>query len=336
MAIKVMSCPACSHPLPEDTRPNELVSCPACGATLYLSDWEIGRNDDAVMVATPTRVYSVTDLLWRDDLCNVYRCHYKADDKDWQGMFRLARGSEDNDLVQNEAKTLYHLQTTKDYDDFRPFLPLAMESFLYKDSTLNAARHVNILGLDKRVGAPNEFYSLEEINRHYPNGLDPRDMAWIWRRLLYILGFVHGAKVVHGSITPAHVMIEPKEHKLLLTGWGFSVREPAKTQTRLTAISQTYEKWYPPEVFDKQIPTASLDLFMAARCMMYFIGADPLDEPQHRNLESQLAGYFARCVRPKPASRPQDAWKLLAEFDTLIEKLWGPRTFRVFTMPYKA
>jgi len=66
------------------------------------------------------------------------------------------------------------------------------------------------------------------------------------------------------------------------------------------------------------------------------MGADPLDEPNHRNLEKPLQRYFTRCVNLKPRERPQDAWKLLNEFDTIIEQLWGPRKFRVFTMPYKS
>jgi hypothetical protein len=33
------------------------------------------------------------------------------------------------------------------------------------------------------------------------------------------------------------------------------------------------------------------------------------------------------------AGRPQDAWRLLAEFDELLERLYGPRTFRPFAMP---
>ena len=41
-------------------------------------------------------------------------------------------------------------------------------------------------------------------------------MAWVWRRLLTIVGFAHANHVVHGAVLPPHVVIEPKEHKLLL------------------------------------------------------------------------------------------------------------------------
>lgn len=336
MTVKTMYCPACSRPLPPEAKPNTLFTCPACDATLYLSDWEIGKGDGDVMVATPTRVYTVTDQIARDDLCNVYRCAYKLDDKQRQGMFRAARNAADNDLVKNEAQTVYHLQATTDYDDFRPFLPLMLDSFLYKDASLDKARQVNIFGLHEEINSPGELHSLQEVYDYYPNGIDPRDMAWMWRRVLYVLGFLHKQNVIHGAVLPSHILIEPVDHKVMLTGFGFSVREPQKTGDHIKALSITYEKWYPDEIRQKQPPTPSFDLFLAARTMLYIMGIDVLDhQPQHRNLDKKMADYFARCVHPNPRQRPNDAWALLKEFDGLIEGLWGPRTFRVFKMPYK-
>jgi serine/threonine protein kinase len=180
------------------------------------------------------------------------------------------------------------------------------------------------------------LYSFEEIRDYYVNGIDPKDMAWMWRRLLNILGFVHKHQVIHGAVLPSHVLIEPKDHKLALTGWGYSLRNLAGTVNRLKAISTTYETWYPEEVFAKQPPKPGLDLMMAARCMLYLIGADPLGKVSHRNIEPDLERYFARFLEEIPERRPQDAWTALDEFDRIIEKLWGPRAFRVFRMPHKA
>ncbi len=328
MTVKALDCPMCGHPLPPHTRQNELITCPACSNTLYLSDWRIGFGKDAVVVATPTRIYHVSDQIGRDDLCDTYRCAYTIDGRDWQGMFRVSRRPADNDLVQNEAQIIYHLQGQKDYDDFQPFLPKVLESFTYQDATLAKGRRVNIFALHERLPMPNILYTLAEIHTHYPNGIDPRDMAWMWRRLLYALGFIHESGVVHGGLVPSHVMIEPIDHKLFLNGWGFAARLPA---AHMTAVSLDYETWYPQHIFNKQPPTTTLDLTMGARCMMYLIGADPTsDTPTHRNLEPELARYFAQCLQ-----NPPPAWKLLEQFDAIIEKLWGPRTFRIFTMPYK-
>src|SRR6185369_13684460 len=134
MSVKILKCPTCGYPLPENARANQLLKCSACNATLYISEWKIGETKDAVVVATPTRVYTVTDLLASDDLCVVYRCAFKADGKEWQGMFRLARDAADNDLVANEARILHHFQATPNYRDYRAFLPAVLESFVYQDA----------------------------------------------------------------------------------------------------------------------------------------------------------------------------------------------------------
>ncbi len=331
MNIKSMNCPSCGNTLPTDIQANQLIKCAACGNTLYLSDWEIGNTTTAVAVATPSHVYTVTDLLSKDDLCNVYRCTYKIEDKEWQGMFRIARDPADNDLVKNEAQTLYHLQSARDYDQFGLFLPSILESFSYQDASASGTRQVNICGLHKDIKKPNELYSFEEVREHYDSGIDPKDMAWMWRRLLYILGFVHSNEVVHGAIVPSHVLIEPKEHKLLLTGWGFSARKP----NRMKALSIRYESWYPPETEDKKPPTPGFDLFLAARCMLYLVGADPLKDLSFSRLNPALQKHFEKCLDENPRKRPQDAWAVLEEFDGIIEDLWGERQFREFSMPYK-
>lgn len=333
--ISELKCPSCGAPLTEFVTANQLVKCPVCNSTLLISDWKIGDTDDSVVVGTPTRTYTVKDLLAKDDLCNVYRCGFKVEGKEWQGLFRVARDPEDNDLVQNEARMLYYLSTAKDYDDFRPFLPSVLESFTYQDAAASRGRMVNILTMHEHIGSPNELYSLEEVRKVYGSGIHPRDMAWMWRRLLNVLGFVHEAKVIHGAVLPLHILIEPKDHKLALAGWGFSVRDPRGTSDRIRAMSVSYEGWYPGEVTAKATPTPALDLCMAARCMLYLIGADPLGDGTHPGMEPAFQAYFARCVQPNAARRPQDAWTLLGEFDQLIEREWGPREFRVFRLPPK-
>jgi hypothetical protein len=46
-----------------------------------------------------------------------------------------------------------------------------------------------------------------------------------------------------------------------------------------------------------------------------------------------IAAFARGCLLASPGRRPQDAWRLLAEFDELLERLYGPRTFRPFAMP---
>lgn len=334
MTIRTIHCPNCGYALPDSTRPNELVYCSACNSTLFISDWKVGDANQKVVVTTPARIYTVGSLLSRDDLCNVYQCAFEDQQQTWQGMFRLARDPADNDLVRNEAQILSHFQATTNYGDYRAFLPLLLESFVYQDAGLDRGAQVNIVTLHEHVASPRDLYNFEEVRAYHATGIHPKDMAWMWRRLLFALGFFHSHHVIHGAVLPSHVLIEPREHKLALTGWGFALREPARTGRHLSAISMPYESWYPAEVFAKAVPDAGLDLLTAARCMFYLMGGDPLGDPPGV-LEPELQDYFARFIEPNPKSRPQDAWAALDDFDRIIEALWGPRTFREFKMPYK-
>ncbi|MBW4438926.1 MAG: hypothetical protein KME04_17445 [Pleurocapsa minor GSE-CHR-MK-17-07R] len=337
MAIKDFKCPNCGRALPESTRANALLTCPACQSTLLISEFSVADAKDAVAVATPTHAYAVSKLLSKDDICTVYKCTFSAEGETWTGMFRIATHAADNDLVEQEARALSHLQSAHNFDKFRPFLPSLLESFLFSDASGDPPRQVNILTMHAHIASPAELYSLEEVRAEYSGGIHPKDMAWMWRRLLNVLGFAHASGVIHGAVLPPYVLIEPRDHKLALTGWGFSVRRPASgAGSPMTAISTSYEGWYPPEILAKQVPSAAADLHLAARTMLYVIGAKMHGgTPEHYLLEPEMAAYFARFLHDDPSRRPQSAWDALDEFDRLIESLWGPRTFRVFTMPGK-
>jgi len=67
-----------------------------------------------------------------------------------------------------------------------------------------------------------------------------------------------------------------------------------------------------------------LDIWLATRCMAQLVG-DLMPAP--------LASFARGCMLPSPDRRPADAWRLLAELDAVLERLYGPRKFRPFTMP---
>ena len=46
-----------------------------------------------------------------------------------------------------------------------------------------------------------------------------------------------------------------------------------------------------------------------------------------------MASFAAGCTLANPRRRPADAWELLAEFDEVLDRLYGSRTFRPFAMP---
>ena len=90
------------------------------------------------------------------------------------------------------------------------------------DARSGVRRHANL------IGALGGFRSLAEVRSAFPAGLDPRDAAWMWRRLLVAIGAAHRAGVIHGAVLPEHVLIHPAEHGLVLVDWCYSVSGPAR------------------------------------------------------------------------------------------------------------
>lgn len=281
---------------------------------------------EPVKIHTRKREYVVTDPLAKGDVCNLYHCTFQEDGGEKKGVFKVVRQPRDNDLVTNEAKVLRHLQSGS-HARYRPYVPELVENFGFREGRSSITRQANVLDFD------DGFYSLKEVIQQYPKGLDPRDMAWMWRRLLVALGFAHQNGVIHGAVLPTHVLIHPTKHGLVLIDWTAAVIEPEKSGERIRTISTEFKAWYPAEVLNKETPTTALDIYMGARCMVYLLGGNPISGILPDTVSRSLRAFFNGCVLPRPSQRPSDAWGLLEEFDELLEKLWGKRRYRPFAMP---
>ncbi len=63
---------------------------------------------------------------------------------------------------------------------------------------------------------PDGLHSLREVRTAYRAGLDGRDWAWMARRILMTLD---AAERMHGGLTLDTVLIHPRRHGVVLTGW---------------------------------------------------------------------------------------------------------------------
>jgi serine/threonine protein kinase len=282
---------------------------------------------DEITIKTRRREYQVLDQINQGEITNVYRCSFKDGADDCVGSIKMARDPMDNDLIENEARILKQLRDVPKYQDFHSYYPDLLESVSYVDQADKKMRKANIFR------EYYELYSLTEVKKQYPNGLDPKDMAWIYRRLLVATGFSNKNQIINGAILPPFIFIQPENHGLVLTEWSYAVADPLITDERISAINQAYRQWYPQEVFNKEIPTPSIDILMGARSMIDLLGGDPSSGNLPGSIPDKMQRFFRDCLKPNPSTRPQDAWLMLEKFDHLITDLWGPRKFRPFTMP---
>jgi hypothetical protein len=246
--------------------------------------------------------YRVGVAAHRGDLANLYEVG--------DALLKLVRDPADSHLLEREAWALRALARDGD-PRYLPYVPRLVETLRHRDAASGAERRVNVLAT-----ATGGLRSLVEVAHAYPDGLDPRDAAWMWRRLLVALGFAHRAGLVHGAVVPDHVLIQPGEHGLVLVDWCYAVA-PGEPGTVINRHSDRY----PPEITTRVGP--GTDIAMAAHCMTDLMG-DRAPKP--------LRAFADGCRSPRLRQRPDDAWRLLAELDDTLHRLYGPRTFRPFTL----
>ncbi len=276
-------------------------------------------------IRTATSEYTLQRLLWRGDLCNLYAGTTSSATGKKQIILKVPVSPQDNDLSANEARVLRHLRASSDYPLARPFVSQLIDAFPYEEQTTGIMRRITVLS------HVNGLFSLKEVKEAYPRGIDAKDMAWIWRRVLLALDFAHTNKLIHGGVLPTHILIHPEQHGVVLIDWSYAVLDPSATHTWISAISADYRAWYPAEVFARQEPQPGLDIYMAASCMIDLLGGDPQQHSMPAHVPWQIQNHLQGCALPH--QHPQDARVLLQEFDELLERLWGPRTFHVFSMP---
>ncbi|WP_241255875.1 lipopolysaccharide kinase InaA family protein [Candidatus Protofrankia californiensis] len=323
------------HPdaVPADRRPDAQAAFTRLGHLWERYQREIAGETAGrrAVVTTRKHVYSVGKVHARGDIATLSEVTYAGADPGTGGtevcaLLKIPRSVADNDLMEREVTALRRLAREGE-DRFAAYVPRLVETFRHRDGVGGGLRRANVI---ERVHG---FRSLAEVRAVCPDGLDARDVAWMWRRLLAALGYAHRAGIVHGAVVPDHVLIHPHDHGLVLVDWCYSVvtgtdgsggaagHVPAM---HVPAMVDRFVDMYPPEVAARRPPDAATDIYLATMCMTYLL-RDDAPRPILR---------FARgCTLPGQSRRPHDAWRLLGELDELLERLYGPRRFRPLRIP---
>lgn len=229
-------------------------------------------------------------------------------------LLKVAHRPADNDLLRREAALLPVVWRHTEPRHVA-YLPSLLDSFTYTDETTGADHAVNVFA------CVDGLVSLAAVRSAYPDGLDARDVAWMWRRLLVALGLAHRAGVVHGAVIPDHILIHPGEHGLVLVNWCYA---SGPRWWGVPALVARYRDWYAPELLRRGAPTPGSDIYLATRCMVALLG---------ERAPAPLSRFARGCLLASPRARPGDAWRLLAELDDVLGRLFGPRRFRPFALP---
>lgn len=271
-----------------------------------------------IHIRSPKHLYEGDRAPIAGDLADLYPA---AAEDQGDVLLKIGRATRNNDLLLTEARTLTRLDRALQGDPLRAHFPTLIEHFQIRDE-MGHQRQTNVL----RVEA--ETVTLAEVIAARPAGIDAADMAWMFNRLLAALAVAHAQGFVHGAVTPAHLLLRPADHNGILIDWCYSVEIGAT----IAAVSPPYRAFYPPEVLTKQPAIPATDLYMAAQSMVALLGGDVASGQLPPSTPRPIQALLRACLIPSPHRRAQDAWAIFGEFREILARLYGPPTFRPFSL----
>jgi hypothetical protein len=257
------------------------------------------------LIATRRRTYTVEHKIAAGDLCDVYAA--SAGDERYVIKTPRVAGSAADALLNKEMAILWELTHECGNDHHRLYIPKPCESIAASSSR----PRVNVLAWK------DGFYTAGEILTRHPAGVDARHLAWMFKRMLAALGFVHRQGWIHGAVVPPHLLFHVENHGLQLIDWIHAAR-PGQP---LTLVPEEFKDWYPLEARFAAEPAS--DIYLAAKSMIYLAGGDPARNTIPDHVPRAMRAFFEACLLESPRMRPQDAWELHEEFDELLGELYG-------------
>lgn len=266
-------------------------------------EWSMAAGRTAPIVVGRLDSYPVGDLLAQGSVATVYRSAAV--------VLKVARRPASNRFLENERSAHRALAALTAANEWlRPYFPRLRDLGAIAASD-GRIRQVNVLG-----ALTDGFVTLADVRRAYPQGLDGRDWAWMYRRLLRAVAGAHLTGLVHGAIVADNVLIHAERHGVVLAGWSFATRSGTPLPGRIGSAT------YPPEAADGRAVTGKIDVHQLHALMIAML--NPAEKAQ--------IAYARGCVQDNPRMRPS-ADTLLDEYDELIGRLYGRRRFRPFAVP---
>ena len=218
-----------------------------------------------------------------------------------------------NMLMAAERAALTDLASlTGEHTWLAPYFPRLTGTATVQDPSSGARREINAL-----AALVDGYLTLAEVAAHYPDGLDPRDYAWMHRRLLRSIAGAHLAGWVHGAIFADNVLIHPELHGVVLIGWSYA------TPPGVPLAATIPGRDYPPEVRAGEATSYESDVYLAHALLLDVLGS---------RIPAPIRSFARGCMQDRPTARPS-AVELLDEYDELLDRLYGERRFRPFQIP---
>lgn len=305
------------------------------------------------------------------DLCNIYQGTYKdsnpapkkppnhtgprtrfdhiledddEEDADVPVIVKICIDPGNNDLLDREIQVLQILPSTDpNKTTFNNYYPISYGGF---DSRGQRGHIISLVP---------DCFSVADVLKSYPQGIDYRDMAWMFKRTLVGLWWAHQHGILHGAVLPPHILLLGQNHGAKIIDWCYAavtrgrakdtprrsilIGEPNpidlsySSMTQIHVLLTEYADYYPPEVPEKKEASEATDIYMASKCMVALVGGDVKTNEMPDSVPREIQNLLNLCLHPQRRMRPSKADDVHEAFDNLLKGLVGKPTFRPFALP---
>lgn len=234
--------------------------------------------------------------------------HHGTDAKGKQRLIKIAKSSAHNEALERELRVIKFYQSDPKLKDVGRYLPAVKDSLVVDGRLVIVMRYIP------------DVLDVETIVQAHHGLMDPRDVAWVSRRVIAQVIAAEMGGLVHASILPPHVLVNRASHNPLHIGWAHAL-DPRNE--RVKTIVTAYREFYPPEVFKRRRPDCRTDIFMAGKTIAYMLGGDPTNFTIPHSVPDRLVEIVTRCTQEDPEARFQSGGEAMQALTKVVRDLWG-------------
>ena len=150
--------------------------------------------------------------------------------------------------------------------------------------------------------------------------IDDEHICWMLQVCLKAFAYMHYYTVVHGDIKPENMMLQLKEHNIVLVDFGMAVRGTGST-VKAKGGTPVY---IPPEFANGRPPIPESDIYSLGKSALYLAGGDTaLDSgTPPDDMNQQLAELISAMIRRDPMARPGSAHEVQKHISELRRQVF--------------
>lgn len=240
------------------------------------SEYDKKRND---LQNKTIKDYEILDLISDGDLGTTYKARNILTD----GLVCIKHAHyaslQDEELILNEAKTLWDLRHYS--------IPSMRDIFKLEDGSLALVMSY-IPGL-----------TLEQIVKKV-GSIEPENVLWIAERSLNALKYLHYNGVIHGDVRPENILIQPDTHSVALVNYGLSAIRPNESY-----VAKGFTSLYAsPEQKNSELICPESDMYSLGLSLIYALGGDVSKREVPSNIPEPICDFLRGMIIYDKSKRP--------------------------------